>query len=170
VEGVGGDGAGGRHPVKPSLDALRNSCPGLSSGQSPSRRDGGVAIEFIANESQCITKDNVEIVGASRFDDFIAHRTKGLKEQLSDVGEDRRVANRDAVLPREGKEFTEGMVDGLRGAEVVQRTEEFHGRFFGVTKLAILKGMLGTEGLVALEPSLAATAAVRGEELALASG
>jgi hypothetical protein len=135
--------ADGDHAVEASLDALRDCCAGLSAGQSPFRRHWVVAIEFVADQGEGIAKDDVEIAGASRFDDFIAHWTEGLKEQLSDVAENRGVANRNAISPGEREELAEGMVDGLRGAEVVQRAEEFQGRFFGVTNLAILHGVLG---------------------------
>jgi hypothetical protein len=100
-------------------------------------------MQFIVEKSQCIAKDDMEIVRAARFNDFVAHRAEALQEQLADVGENGGIANGDAIFRGERKKFAEGAVDGLGGSEVVQGTEKFGGNFFGITELAFLDSVLG---------------------------
>jgi hypothetical protein len=75
----------------------------------------------------------------------LAHR---LQEELADVGGDRGVARRDAIGGQEKQEFSEDVIDGRGGAEILDGTEEIRGECLGIIVHLplLLARVVGAEG------------------------
>ncbi len=99
--------------------------------------------------------------------DFMLHRGEGVEKQLADVGEDGGVAGRDAMAGQQGKEPTEGVIDGGGGLEIFDGAKEFSGDGFGVgVGLELLPAVLRAERRMVLHAQHAAAVAAGGNVLA----
>ena len=100
----------------------------------------------------CLPGNVIQCGRILELEDFILNPAQGLQKKLADVSGDCGVARRDAAGVEEDQEFSQDVIHGSSGAEVVDGAEEFESDGLGIVGFAELfvllpldAGMVGAE-------------------------
>ena len=67
----------------------------------------------------CLPGNVIQCGGILELEDFILNPAQGLQKKLADVSGDRGVARRDALGDDEAQKFSQDMINGRGGAELL---------------------------------------------------